>query len=366
MADSAIEWTNKVWNPVTGCSKVSEGCRNCYALREWARLSHNPKQPDYFGRGFTDVATHEHRLRQPLSYPDGTLCFVNSMSDLFHEKVDPQFIAKMFAVMAIANQVRFQALTKRGKNMLHLLGETGDAFRELVANFVDEIGSEISPCVGHLSDDLRAGEHWPLPNVWLGVSVEDADTFRERVLLLRQVPAAVRFISYEPALGPIGKWLDLLDCKCGDHKRQHENGVGRCRMPDNLTHGVQPCERYDGIDWVICGGESGPHARPMHPDWAREVRDACAKSGIAFFFKQWGDWLPFSQVGGHEQRDAVSKTTIAGKQTYFGACIEQGPQGPRTGTTPGISPEQINRVGKRTAGDRLDGVQHHEYPEVRA
>ena len=213
MSASRIEWTEVTWNPVTGCSKVSAGCANCYAERMARRLQ-AMGQPNY-ARGF-QVTTHEEMLERPLSWARPSTVFVNSMSDLFHEDVPADFVARVFATMDAAQRHTFQVLTKRS---------------------------------GRLAS-LAAVLPWP-GNVWAGVSVESVD-YARRIDDLRSVPAAVRFLSLEPLLGPLPE-LDLT-----------------------------------GIDWVIVGGESGPGARPVDPDWVREIRDQCLSAGVPFFFKQWG------------------------------------------------------------------------------
>lgn len=231
-ANSSIEWTDATWNSVTGCSKVSQGCKHCYAERIFNR--------PYPGRDFTDVRTHPDRLEWPLKWRGSkqaksegrpSRIFVNSMSDLFHEKVPDEFIDKVFAVMAMAKQHTFQVLTKRPERM-----------RAFLRN----------PYWGRSA---------ALPNVWLGVSVEDQPTADKRIPILLQTPAAIRFVSYEPAIGPV----------------DFEQYTGYRRMRD-----------FKELDWVIAGGESGPHARPSHPDWFRSVRDQCQAAGIPFLFKQWG------------------------------------------------------------------------------
>ena len=213
MSASRIEWTEVTWNPVTGCSRISAGCVNCYAERMARRLQ-AMGQPNY-ARGF-QVATHEQMVDRPLARTRPSTVFVNSMGDLFHEDVPADFVARVFATMDAAHWHTFQVLTKRS---------------------------------GRLAA-LAAVLPWP-GNVWAGVSVESGDYVR-RIDDLRSVPAAVRFLSLEPLLGP----LPALD--------------------------------FTGIDWVIVGGESGPGARPMDPDWVREIRDQCLSAGVHFFFKQWG------------------------------------------------------------------------------
>ena len=213
MATTKIEWTESSWNPVTGCTKISAGCKNCYAERMAKRLK-AMGQPNY--RNGFKVTCHPHVLDLPLQWKKPRTIFVNSMSDLFHEDVPPAFVEKIFAVMNRARRHTFQVLTKRPERLA-----------ELMARF-----------------------DWS-PNIWMGVTVEHAD-YLGRIDLLRTVPAAVRFLSIEPMLGP---------------------------MPDlNL----------EKIDWVIVGGESGPGARPIKKEWVVQVRDLCIKAGVPFFFKQWG------------------------------------------------------------------------------
>jgi len=212
-AKSSIEWTDCTWNPVTGCTKLSPGCANCYAERMAKRLQ-AMGQPNYVN-GFR-VTTHPHMLQKPLEWRQSQVIFVNSMSDLFHRDVPEAFIREVFEVMARAHWHLFQLLTKRSGRLARL-----------------------APSLP-----------WP-DNVWAGVSVENRD-YLPRLEDLRRVPAAVRFISFEPLIGRIGDF-DL-----------------------------------EGIDWVIVGGESGPGARPMEEDWAIEIRDACLEASVPFFFKQWG------------------------------------------------------------------------------
>jgi len=208
-----IEWTNVTWNPVTGCEKVSSGCRNCYALRFAKRLQAAGNVRYANGPG---VTLHWDLLRAPLRWRKPRLVFVNSMSDLFHDAVPTGFIREVLKTAAEADRHTFQILTKRTERLAALAPELP----------------------------------WP-PNVWMGVSIENEECLG-RIEALRAVPAALRFVSIEPLLGPLTT-LDLV-----------------------------------GIDWVIVGGESGPGARPMKPEWALNIRDACVARGTPFFFKQWG------------------------------------------------------------------------------
>lgn len=229
---SAIQWTDATWNPVTGCSKVSPGCAHCYAetlsLRfGWSQL---PWSPD---NAAANVILHPERLDQPLHWRHPRRVFVNSMSDLFHELVPDSFVHEVFDRMARASWHSYQILTKRPERMAEVVNSYYSRQRILA----------------------------PLPHVWLGVSIE-VDRWSSRADALRRTPAASRFISAEPLLGPLQS-LALTD-----------------------------------IDWLIVGGESGAGARPMRPEWARELRDLALDSGVAFFFKQWGGRNP--KAGGRE------------------------------------------------------------------
>jgi protein gp37 len=228
MADgSSIEWTDATWNPVTGCTKISRGCDNCYAERFSERFRGVPGHP--FEHGF-DLTLRAARLEQPLTWRRPRTIFVNSMSDLFHKEVPREFIDQVFDTMERADWHVFQLLTKRSSLMRRYLRNR--------------------------YPDGRCPRH-----IWCGVSVEDRQA-RSRIVHLRGSPAGARFLSIEPLLGPVGE-LDLT-----------------------------------GIDWVIAGGESGPKARAMNPDWVRSVRDQCVAQGVRFFFKQWGGLRP--KDGGRE------------------------------------------------------------------
>ena len=210
---SAIEWTESTWNPVTGCTKISRGCQHCYAERMARRLKAMGQRR--YRRGF-NLTLHPDVVQAPLSWREPQMIFVNSMSDLFHRDVPTDFIQDVFEVMRQASRHTFQVLTKRAARLASL--------------------AERLP--------------WP-DNVWVGVTVEASD-YVQRIDFLQRVPAAVRFLSLEPLLGPI----------------------------ESLP--------LDGIDWIIVGGESGPRARPMRAEWALAVRDQCVAAGVPFFFKQWG------------------------------------------------------------------------------
>ena len=278
---------------MTGCTKVSQGCKNCYAERMWPRLA--------TGRPFTEVLSHPERLTIPLHWKKPRRIFVNSMSDMFHENVPDEFIDHVFAVMALCPQHTFQVLTKRPWRMFNYMNSQdewmGDAPSERIRWLAGFLGSTVRP---------EEKIHWPISNVWLGVSVEDQAAFDKRWPHLRDTPAAVRFISYEPALGPLSIRSALLQpacvvCSQGVMDNGNDHMHGRCSCHCHADQ-IRP-------DWIICGGESGPHARPMHPDWARALRDQCRALGVPFFFKQWGEYAPACLASWREQQ-AIYKEDV--------------------------------------------------------
>ncbi|WP_395022616.1 DUF5131 family protein [Dongia sp.] len=252
-----IEWTDDTWNVVAGCSLASPGCTNCYAMGyAHRRLSHLLKY-DRTTDAVNDnavwtgvVRLWAPALREPFTWRKPRKIFVNSMSDLFHEKLSDREIAMVWAVMALTGWHTYQVLTKRAERMRQWLNDP--ATPGLVLAEMRQY-------------DLTASLAWPLENVWVGVSVEDQERACERIPLLLASQAATRFISAEPLLEAVNLRAAL----------------------DYLGGGTL---KELGLDWVIVGGESGPKARPMHPDWARQLRDECAQEGIAFFFKQRGAW----------------------------------------------------------------------------
>jgi protein gp37 len=286
MADrTKIEWTDATWNPIRGCTRVSEGCRHCYAEVMAARFSdsgqwgHGLAQRVTLPGGGTDhrwtgkVELVDTALDLPLRWYTPRRIFVNSTSDLFHEKVPDEWIDRVFAVMALAPQHRFQVLTKRPERMRAYLTRIDTPARWAgMALAVSARYVPPSPFV------FTVGQ--PLPNVWLGTSIEDQATAEERIPHLMGTPAAVRFISAEPLLGPVD--LRRLTVQVGGHQEWTDALTGETVFSQS---GCVIAER-DPIDWVICGGESGPGARPMHPDWARSLRDQCQAAGVPFFMKQ--------------------------------------------------------------------------------
>lgn len=287
-----IEWTDETWNPVTGCTKVSEGCDHCYIERtppfRMAGRKFLPMVGPEVGKT-TGVQLHPERLDRPLTWRKPRRVFVNSLSDLFHNDVPDDYIARVFAVMALAPQHTFQILTKRPGRMRSLLNSP---------NFRVSVDEAIR---GRVAASAPARVWYALPNVWLGVSVENQKWADIRIPQLLETPAAIRFLSCEPLLGSV----DLF--------------------------ARSSIDRDPGLDWVICGGESGPGARPMHPDWARSLRDQCTESGTPFHFKQWGEWAPASEFANHRRH-------------YF----DDG--------------QMVARYGKHIAGRELDGRTWDEYP----
>jgi protein gp37 len=274
MTTSNIEWTEQVWNPITGCSKVSAGCKNCYADTLFTnRLSQNPKLTKYFGRKFTDVQCHPELLDVPLRRKKPTTYFVNSMSDLFHEAVPDEFIAHVFAVMHLAHWHRYIILTKRHHRMLDLVTRISADPEAYCYAWARESDSWLDNAP---KMDFSAPEIWPLPNVILGVSVEDQATADERIPLLLKTPAAIRMVSYEPALGPV------------DFKRSLRE-VWSPPSLDLETGKETPAQKHSSrIDWIIVGGESGHGARPCNVEWIRSTVNQCRAASVKCFVKQLG------------------------------------------------------------------------------
>jgi protein gp37 len=280
MGDTKIEWTDKVWNPLSGCTKVSQGCKNCFAERLFPRvygrdvvIANQCIEVVPFTvrhRKFTDVKLHADRLEQPLHWRKPRMIFVNSMSDLFHEDVPDEFIDRVFAVMALASRHVFQVLTKRPERMLGYMvsrSKSAQYWKGAVRGFGYSLEYEGISLV-----------RFPLPNVWLGVSVEDQETANERIPLLLQTPAAVRWVSAEPLLGPVDFRAITVDY-------EEMRGYTRRIFRDALQN--HECWGQDrGLQWIVAGSESGPKARPTELDWFRSIREQCVSAKVPFFFKQ--------------------------------------------------------------------------------
>ncbi len=317
MGNSNIEWTEKTWNPVTGCTKVSEGCRNCYAERMSKRLAGRCGYPE---DGFK-VTLHPEKLDEPLHWKKPSRIFVCSMGDLFHEDVLWSFIGRVWLVMQRCPQHTFLILTKRPQRLGVITRNNG-----------------LFPV---------------LPNLWLGVSVEDQRTADERIPLLLQTPAAKRFVSYEPAIGPV----DFTNIRVPffDVEFRHEYAQST-REQWKFNALVLDCDAHyynapSKVDWLIMGGESGPGARPMHPDWARSVRDQCKVTDVPFFFKGWGEW---EEVWTENEKISHHKNTMAWLDKFSGWS------GGRYGGRDGEKIVHMVCVGKARAGCLLDGKEHKE------
>ena len=337
MADNTkIEWCDATWNPVTGCSVISPGCTNCYAMKlAGTRMKHHPSRA-----GLTNdsnagpvwngvVRLNEGWLDQPLKWSKPRRIFVCAHGDLFHEKVPDEWIDRIFAVMALAPQHTFMVLTKRAARM-----------REYLAHRARPDYISVAATHQWDSDGDMPPEEWPLlPNVWLGVSVEDQARADERIPHLLATPAAKRFISAEPLLGPI----DLDAFLAGDLAEIFDPAT-------RLSLKMLPPRR---LNWAIAGGESGPNARPMHPDWARSLRDQCQMAGVAYFFKQWGEWEPRTEWSGH---------LGSGRFETMRSVMLDGSKCPDDVAPQDIGAHRMARVGKKGAGRLLDALEWSEFP----
>lgn len=285
---TGIEWTDETWNPVTGCTNISPGCDNCYAEKITNRFKRHP---------WGQVTLHEDRLRQPEKWKTPRKVFLCSMGDLFHSDVPFDFIEQVFITMLNAHRHTFQVLTKRPGRMAWW------------------INNYWIPTFAQVSKRLP-------PNIWVGTSVE-SQKYAPRLDLLAKIPAQVRFVSYEPALGPVDfrKWLVLAH---PDWWKESDERI--------VSDGPRAA-----VDWVIAGGESGPGARPAHPDWFRSVHDQCQVVGVPFFFKQWGAHAPQEQWGLGELIAVPSQVDTA---DYL-----------------------MRKATKHAAGAVLDGREWREFPE---
>jgi protein gp37 len=304
---SKIEWTDATWNPVTGCSKVSPGCKNCYAEKMHRRLMHIA--PHKYTESFLgSIEVHQDELKKPLQWRKSKKIFVNSMSDLFHKDVALSFIFDVFSNMISleGNHHTYQILTKRPERMIEFF----DWLKDFDAQFYDFY--------------LHNNAH-----IWLGISCENQKTADERIPLLLNAPAKTRFVSCEPLLADV-----------------------------NLLQAVGDANPSK-IDWLICGGESGSNARPMHPQWAKSLRDQCTIWGIPFFFKQWGEWKPlsiydaatgnWSYADGQGQFDRAKESATWKNGSFF--------QWPGTNYA-----GRFERTGKSKSGNLLDGQQYLNFP----
>ena len=389
MADrTSIEWTDSSWTPIKGCRRVSEGCRNCYAEIMAARFS----KPGQWGHGLAEIVgepgNRDHRwtgavrfdeaeLTKPLRWRKPRKVFVCSTSDLFAEGVPDEWIDRVFAVMALAPQHTFQVLTKRPERMRrYMLGLDCDGARRFnVLRHVETLSEGVrwkgDPSGGIDGEDERMqmvdnATDWPPRHVWLGASVEDQRRADERIPVLLDTPAAVRWISAEPLLGP----LDLRIAQSswpwdppGPPTFSTYDVLSGARHY-RLTNGETFTRSNRGgatLDWVVVGGESGPDARPMHPAWARSLRDQCAAAGVPFHFKQWGEWLPWEPTDVPFWRAADGREVD--RHVLLPADMDADPRwDDGLQESLGTTPAAFQRVGKKRAGRLLDGVTHDGMP----
>jgi protein gp37 len=429
MAETKIEWCDKVLNPNTGCSKISAGCANCYAERIANRF--------WGGRKFTDVKCHPERLEQPLKWKKPQKIFVNSMSDLFHPDVPDEYISKVWDVMWAAKQHTFLILTKRPERMKkwvqenayskhfgwveeervpfepgdliyiddlwmrnmcgwesagkcecnggYICGYPPDKYSEKCEHgnrlcmskncpiAIDNPSKEVLEANGlggqyEIDDDGYSVDcEWMelhtrprnafAQNVWLGVTAENQQTADERIPILLQIPAAVRFVSVEPMLGAVDlSCLSLgggmfLNAFSGRRKCYNEYG-GMWNIPND----------YCKLNWVICGGETGPGARPMHPDWVRSLRDQCVAAGVPFFFKSWGEFIVpedgerACRVCGCTQNNACEDGCYWVEDNLCNKCVGK--------PEPNERAVKYLRVGKKAAGALIDGQEWRRFPET--
>lgn len=297
---SKIEWTEKTWNPIIWCGKISAGCKNCYAIRMAWRLAHNPKMAERYegvvSKGASGQVNWTGRLNYlhdvllvPLKTKKPTTFFVNSMSDLFHEGVDFDFVDMVFAVMAATPQHTYQVLTKRPDVALEWYNKILEtplswAAEDIIENLSNSDTIPHDVLQKYLDDYSIGKTKWPLPNVWLGVSVEHQQAADERIPVLLRLPAAKRFLSCEPLLDRVDL-TSIYDAS----GRVYLNALGGTKQLGPQDNFVQ-LDNLSKIDWVIVGGESGHNARGMHYDLPLHIMNQCKEYGVPFFFKQWGEY----------------------------------------------------------------------------
>jgi protein gp37 len=389
---SRIEWTDASWSPTLGCTRVSQGCDGCYAIRTVHRMAHNPNlKVSAAAGGLTEhrdgrldwtgaVRSLPDRLELPLQWRKPRRIFVDSQSDLFHDQVPDEFIERVFAVMMLATQHTFQLLTKRHGRMRSLLNRS--EFRKKVAweagklSLVSDSSGDARRMRLRKNLDTSQVDKWPLPNVWLGVSVETQQWADIRVPALLDTPAAVRWVSCEPLLGPVSlapEWLapPTISCWAPGYRPDVAdaaafNAMARAAAQTFARRAGQSAPAF--VDWVVVGGESGPAARPMHPSWARSLRDQCQAAGVPFFFKQHGEWAPLGPLyGDTDEVDAAHLDAVHLEVNERRQVIQLEPDGTVVNPEeyqPGAGTWLMARVGKKAAGRELDGRTWDEYPAV--
>lgn len=345
MGKTPIEWTDFSINPIrarhriTGavghyCEKITAGCKNCYASRLQSRFR-MPAFNEQRGDDNIEVFLDESKLEEVLRRKKPTKYFWCDMTDMFGAWVPDEMIDKCFAVMALTPWHTHQVLTKRPERMREYLTKGFGRIADTIIRMRRERGDNgVAVPLQHVKPGAA---RFPLPNVWCGVSCEDQKTADKRIPLLLETPAAVRFLSCEPLLGPLNVYTYL-----------------NTKFIDSACYAMT-----DRVDWVICGGESGAGARPMHSDWARWLRDQCEAAGVPFFMKQWGEWIPISQCGNGDGPGCSDYYSAKGAQSQVlqldGRIENAYPPGAML----------VFKAGKKAAGRLLDGKEHNEMPEVK-
>lgn len=390
MGKSKIEWCDRVWNPVTGCTKVSPGCEHCYAERmahrfgkQWGLPEDNP---------FKVTKRKDKEFIRPLQWKNPSKIFVCSMGDLFHEDVQERWIDGIFSIMGLTYDVAesdkenvitaykqrhtYLILTKRPERMQKYIQKLAlSEWETLRKRFYD---FSMTACdfyykaqyIDHMNASMTVAT-WikdGMPGLWLGVTAENQEQADKRIPILLQIPAAKRFVSVEPMLGAVDlkPWLDghgaagpVAICK--------KHGIVEPTIDNGLEDNDEVCPKcclpldYSALDWVICGGESGPGARPMHPDWVRSLRDQCKTADVPFLFKQWGEYGPDDE-GESDNLPWVSEQTDRSRDRVIDMRGD-------IDCTNWQGPEQVEpfalmrRVGKKKAGRLLDGQLWDQYPK---
>ncbi|MEJ7804609.1 MAG: phage Gp37/Gp68 family protein [Telluria sp.] len=361
-AETHIEWTRgddgsngATWNPITGCSVISAGCRRCYAMTlAGTRLAHTPSragltQQTSAGPVWTgQVRFNAQWLGQPLQWKRPRRIFVCAHGDLFHENVPDAWIDRIFAVMALAPQHTFMVLTKRSERMRRYFAEV--SFDRIIASCRGDEGISLVPRHTMQAIEHHFGMHpesslrfrriiWPLPNVWVGVSAEHQEAADARIPDLLQVPVAVRWVSAEPLLGPISfRWAPYAHEAASETYRQYLERQG----------GANEYEALRMLDWIVVGGESGDGARPMNPAWALSLKDQCKAANVPFFFKQWG-----AHCGGTGQASM-----------FVHLCNGESPAGDRH-TVEWPDGYISQPMGKKRAGRLLFGQTYDQMPHIK-
>ncbi len=350
-AKTGIAWAanpdgspGETWNPTTGCTKESAACKHCYAKRDWPRLAGN-QATVYANREFSDIQCHPERLEVPFRWTKVRTVFVNSMSDLFHQEIPDSFIDEVFAVMGTAGlrhgiQHRFLVLTKRAARMRDYLLEARDRIESIWRRrYRAQMGVE-----------PPLPMPWPLPNVGLGVTAENQATAEERVPLLLDCQGAMHFVSCEPLLGAVS----LTRLAASGAKRWDA-----LRGEHHVLRSIRPTAK---LDWVIVGGESGPNARPMHPNWVNNLKSEIEQAGVPFFFKQWGEWFPRSIGDLMTDGNAASDWDPEATKWPCVRLTESGGNGRDLAEVDGGEDRYMQRVGRKLAGERLRGEEHRDRP----